>query len=138
MPLATTYVESGINTLLLTNAEVTALVADRVYPVRMPEGAQMPALVYTSISSVPVVGISGQNKLTKKRLQVDCYGSTYPDVKHLEQAVNNALINYQGTPDANSTSIESIQQLLSIDLYEDDAKLYRVNLDFEVWFVATY
>jgi hypothetical protein len=131
--------EEGIYTLLVNDSGVSALVVDRVFPVQAPEGAPAPLIVFLGVSIVPVTGVSGQNKLTKKRMQFDCYGQTYSDAKKLEKAINHVLINYQGTlGDSDSTYVNGIQALLSQDLFDSDANLYRVSLDFEVWFIATY
>jgi hypothetical protein len=131
--------EEGIYILLVNDTGISALAADRIYPVLAPPEAPAPLIVFLGVSIVPVNGISGQNKLTKKRMQFDCYGQTYSDAKKLEQAVNHVLINYQGTlSDGDSTYVNGIQSLLSQDLFDSDANLYRVSLDFEVWFIATY
>ena len=131
--------EEGIYSLLANDAGITALVGNRIFAVQADEAANAPLIVFFGVSTVPVTGISGQNKLTKKRMQFDCYGQVYGDAKAVEKAINHALINFQGTlADTDRTYVNGIQALLSQDLFDSDANLYRVSLDFEVWFIATY
>jgi hypothetical protein len=130
--------EEGISLRLQTFNETQAIVGDRVFPLVLPSEEDLPALVFQGISVSPVLGVSGQNALTKRRLQVDCYGKQYADVKTLERAVNHALVNFQGAlADGDVTYVDSIYLNNAVDLFESDANQYRVMLDFDVWFIAT-
>src|SRR6266403_1201399 len=125
--------EEGIKQRLATFSETQAIVGDSVFPLQLPPEQNVPALVYAIVSTSPVLGISGQNNLTKKRLQVDGYDKTYAGIKALEKAVNHALLNFQGTlADGDATYVDSIYTNTAVDLFESDANLYRVMLDFDV------
>lgn len=130
--------EEGIKARLSAFEEVSDIVADNIFPMVLPTENSIPALVYQGISVQPVLGISGQNALQKKRLQVDCYGKTYAEVKLLERAVMHCLVNFQGTlEDSDSTYVDAIYLNNTVDLYESEAQLYRVSIDFDVWFITT-
>lgn len=130
--------EEGIRLRLATFSETQTLSGDNVFPLVLPPEQPMPALVYQMVSVSPVLGVSGQNPLTKRRLQVDCYDKTYGGSKLLERAVNHALINFQGPlGDSDATFVDSIYTNNAVDLFESDVNLFRVMLDFDVWFIAT-
>lgn len=128
--------EIGLYGLLVADPAVSALVADRIYPVHMKEKSAQPSVVYQGVSINNVTSLDGQNALTKKRIQYDCYDDDYITVKALEKAICNALINYRGTL-SEGTEVQDITLALSVDLFEQDPFLFRVTLDFEVWFIAT-
>jgi hypothetical protein len=94
-----------------------------VFPLIAPDGQAAPYLTYQNISNVPemtLTGISAQNT----RLQIDCYASTYAGVKSLEAAVDAAML---------TSGIVQIPQMRQ-DLYEDVVKLYRVQMDYSIWY----
>lgn len=129
-------IEKGLHDLLLNDPSVSSLAVNRIYPVLMKEKSKQPSIVYQTISMTPVDSLDGQNALTKKRIQFDCYSTTYGEVKRLEAAVISALAGFRGTL-SDGTVVQSLMLSLSVDLYEQDSLLYRVTLDFEAWYIAS-
>jgi hypothetical protein len=114
--------------LLSANAGVAALVGDRIFPQVMPQGGQLPALVYAVVDDVPENTLTGYT-LRGARVQIDCYGKAY--------------IAAQGTADAVVSALAEIvtEGLAAVllsrrDGYEDETTLHKVMLDFSLWIGA--
>ncbi len=61
-----------------------------VYPVTMPQGATLPGMCYQFISSTPQRSHAG-NSLTRRRLQISCWGKTAAAATTLGDSVKSAL-----------------------------------------------
>ena len=77
----------AIYKLLTQSTEVTA----DVYPVRILEGASLPAVVLTQISRVANDTSSSYSKSDVSRVQIDCVGSTATDAFNLAESVRLAM-----------------------------------------------
>jgi len=100
-----------------------ALVSGRCYPVTPPEKCAKPYIIFQVISNVPDVSLDGPTGLSRRRVQVDVYGTTYDAVKILEQQIFAAM------EAATFTNVP----LMSRDGYERETKTNRVSMDFSIW-----
>ena len=107
-------VETDLYDALVADSAVGAVIADRIYPVVMPDNVTYPALAYSVISTTPI----GSNGCYRTRIQVDGYATSYATIKSLRDAVL-ALANGRNdyTPQINA------------DLWEDDLDLYHQPID---------
>lgn len=112
-----------IESILYTHLkdEVT-LVDGRVYPMKMAQDSLKPALVYTVIEDSDRQFMSGSFFNSDIRIQLDCYAESYLDVQALKAQVKEALYSFDYPP----------FELSSRDIYEDDTKLYRQLIDFNI------
>ena len=125
--------EAGLHALLQADASLSSLVGNRIHPLVLPEDCVKPAVVYQRISTVPTITMDGPADLTTCRLQFDCYGTHYNDVKACADAVSHVLEGYTGTlPDG--TYVFDIELDGMQDRYESEARLYRVSADYFVRF----
>lgn len=90
-------IEEALRAILIGNAGVSALVAGRVYPVVMPQGAALPAVAYQRISANRQHNLAGPGGLTRVRFQLTNIASTYSSMKALANAVRVAVDGYRGT-----------------------------------------
>lgn len=93
----------------------------RVFAIIAEQGAVAPYVVYSLISSVPLDNLEGRPSLDNRRVQIDCYATTYKAAKNLFYACRDRL--------------EAISHLTSESFvnYESDTKLFRVSGDFSLW-----
>jgi hypothetical protein len=96
-----------------------------VYPLQMPVGATLPAMVYQFISEIPMRHHGGAD-MVRRRLQVSCWGKTYAAAVTLGDSVRAAL-------DLNQTNIELITAENISDFKDADAELYRRIVEFYIW-----
>lgn len=135
--------EEAIVERLTGYAPLAALVADRVYPLMLPQDVAWPAITYQRISGVSDHHLGGPSGLTETRLQVDVWSQVRDGVDaHLEARrvalqVKAALDGFRGDV-ASSDSPPATLRIKSArlendqDLEEDEPRTYRVSLDFMI------
>ena len=134
--------EEALRALLAADAAVAALVGARIYPVEIPQGADMPALVYTRISGPRDHAFSGPTGLAMARVQVDAYAdpaasaSAYASAKGLIRAVRQAVDGYRGA--SAGTEIGGIFSDDERDFREEGvsgvSRRARVSMDLICWY----
>lgn len=117
---------------LTADAAVTALVAQRIFPDELPEGIELPAIVYQVISDVPENSFDGDAATRRKtaRLQVDSYARAetgksgrYRRAHQVATAVENVIANLSDVD--LSGSLDAAR-----DLYDNVTGYARVSQDF--------
>ena len=125
--------EKVIYTLLSADAGVTALVAARIYPSRLPQNTTMPAIAYEVISAMELTPIDAQAgyQIVRTRVQVTCMAKNYAEVKNTVEAVRIACLYKSGT--IGGVKVLSIlRDGVGPDLRDDDLALYLQSIDFVV------
>lgn len=118
----------GIYNLLTTDAGVSALVGNRVFPAVMEQGVTMPAICYTIISAGRISALIQDTDLVETLVQVDCYSETYPQARDVHQAVRAAMQRYQGTN--AGIVIDDVVVEDERDIREEETKLFRTSVDY--------
>jgi|SRR5579884_495242 len=113
--------EQGITALL--NGSIAALVGNRVYPVTIPEGAELPCLSYQVVSGASEYALDGSAE-TEKTIQFDAWGTTYADAKTIQKALHDLLDGYSGTL-ADGTQVKGTFRGLELDDFQSEARVYR-------------
>lgn len=115
-------------------AGLTGLVSTRIHPVRLPQNCTMPAVTYQIVSGPRVSNFGDDTGDVRYRVQVDCWASAVTGESASADAVADqvkaALQRYRG---GNIQDIY-LENEIDGDAYESDADLYRVTLEFIVWF----
>lgn len=123
----------GLFALLTGDSGVAALIATRMYPVELPEGEQLPALLYRFVGgkSSPTLTTSG---MQRARVQFDCFGDTYDDASSLRAAVVGALNGYVGTL-ADGTELQNADVMgPGTDFFDDDPRSFRCMVEFYLYY----
>lgn len=122
-------VSQAVYNLLTANAALTALVGARIYPLRTPQAVQAPFLIYY-LEDEPIDtkdGIATQELYT---LQITAFATGYETIQSIRAAIKTALDRKYGTVVSNK--IDTIVYNDSRDGYDDNAKLYKVDLSFDI------
>lgn len=96
----------------------------RVYPLAAPSPVTLPYCVYQVISQVPSNVLTGTPGLYNTRIQVDVLARLYSECQTLKASLRSAMASGFGN---------NAKEILTQDLYEEDAKLHRVSMDWSVW-----
>jgi hypothetical protein len=99
-------------------------VGGRLYPLVTPSPVTLPYAVYQVISQVPSNVLADTPGLFNTRIQVDVFARTYAECQTLKASVRTAMVSGFGF---KATEINTT------DLFEEEARLYRVSLDWSVW-----
>ena len=130
-------VEKAIRSILIDDAAVKNLVADRAYPIVRREGSALPAIVYQQISGVRDHVFAGPSGFVEARFQINCWAETYEGADALADAVRVAMDAYHGTKE--SVVIQCIHLIDEGDMpvlsaENEELSFHGKRLDFMVWF----
>jgi hypothetical protein len=94
-------IEEGIVYRLKNYSGLSALVGDRIYPLKLPQGVILPAVTYQRISTPRVITHDqGTGGLAMPRFQFSAYDDGYSSVKAVIKQIREALNGYKGLPEA--------------------------------------
>jgi hypothetical protein len=94
-------VEAAMYSVLAGNAGVTALVggsmSPRIYPLGIPQGKSVPAIVYQQVTSGDIVTVDGPMDPRTDYFQVTCWDDNPDGARSLAEAVRTALTAAAGS-----------------------------------------
>lgn len=112
--------EKVVRALLAADPTVSASVGTRIYPVTLPEGAALPAIVLDHISTVdqPTIDANAPLALVESRISVQVIADSYVTLKSLIEACRTALQFKRGT--IAGVSVVTVRRALVGPEYKDD------------------
>jgi hypothetical protein len=113
-----------IYSTLTSNGDVSDIIGDRLFPLRMPRDGALPAAVFQLITTVPVNSLDGDSGLDSLRIQIKAWAARYADAHTLADAIRAAL----RTDAALKVTTEFID-----DDQDEETLSYCVILQFSVW-----
>jgi hypothetical protein len=131
-------VEEALISLVLADAAVAALIAERFYPVGVPQDDPLPAATYQMISAGREQNMAGPDGLVEARFQVNCWAGTYVAAYELAEKVRLCL-NGQAAVTVAAVYISLIELLDEGDtpvIVPESSRqdTYGRRMDFRVWF----
>jgi len=130
--------ESGLRAFLLTDSGLQTAVAGRVYPLQLPQDTTLPAITYQRISTVRDHAMEAPMTLPDARFQFDVWADNYLASKSIAELVRKKLNGYKGA--AGGEEIQGAFLDSERDFYEkvsDITDIYRVSMDFMIWYRET-
>lgn len=119
-------IEADIKTALDDHSGLSALIGSRSYAIRLPDQPTYPCVVFSRIETTPNHTLTGRNNLTMARWQFEVRSQTYGEARDVVEQLKSAL---EG---ATFTALLESEQDIP---YEDEVKVYRVDVDFDIWFI---
>ena len=113
------YIEKAIAAALKASPEVSAVCAGRVYPLKIPQGTMLPAVVYQRTYSSPDYTLQGYSS-EGVVLMLNSFALTYEAAKELALAVRSVLA---GAP------INAILRN-ELDLHEESADVFCISAEY--------
>ena len=113
------YIEKAIAAALKASPEVSAVCAGRVYPLKIPQGTKLPAVVYQRTYSSPDYTLQGYSS-EGVVLMLNSFALTYEAAKELALAVRSVLA---GAP------VNAILRN-EIDLHEESADVFCISAEY--------
>ena len=83
--------QADIYAVLSGTSAIASICGDRIYPKRMPQGASVPAVVYTMNEITPVKSLSGESGLDIGIVEIVCWSQDYAQAHALAAAVRSAF-----------------------------------------------
>jgi hypothetical protein len=125
--------EEALYTYVLGDADVAALVDDRMYPFRLAEGCDLPAIAFQRISAARMYtfdAFANTAAWVTARMQFSCWGTSALDALKVGHAVMLALSGYEGS--MAGIYVGSAFAALEVDTYESNDRKYRRVVDFYI------
>ncbi|MBB3410660.1 hypothetical protein FHT87_004592 [Rhizobium sp. BK316] len=88
---------SIVREILAVDADIIAVVAQRIFPIELPQKIQLPAIVLSSVDEIDGRHLSGSDRYPVSRFIVDCVAATYQAADVLGDDVRDTLIDYRGS-----------------------------------------
>ena len=133
-----TVIDEGLIAYLKTIAGVTGLVSTRIYGMLIPQGATLPCVVITRISTprtltMDTSGATGD--LTSPRFQFDAWSETHANAFAISKAIRAAMNGATGSigSGATTTTIRASLENQYAPTWEPEAELYRGRSEFIIW-----
>lgn len=124
-------IEETLRLWITREATVTALVGQRVYPLVVPEGASLPAIVYRRISTERVYSHDGFSGLAKPRFQFSCVSTHYSEARAVANALRS-LLNGRIGP-----GLQGVYAETEYDDYDHTDRTFTTHIDFFIWYTET-
>jgi len=131
-------IEASLVAHLKATAGIAALVSTRVYGMVIPQGATLPCVVITRISTprtltMDTSGATGD--LTSPRFQFDAWSETHASSFAISKAIRAAMNGATGSigSGATTTTIRASLENQYAPTWEPEAELYRGRSEFIIW-----
>ena len=89
--------ETALVARLNASPNVTALVANRIFPLEAPQEAPAPWIVYQRVSTNPFIVLHGSSGLDDPRIQFNIWADTYAVARSVAIQVRQSLHDYQSS-----------------------------------------
>lgn len=116
--------------LLNSNADLSAIVGDKIYPLVIDEHRVYPAVVY-GIESSP---LQAKDILPERevRVKIDCYGKTYAESKAIAAQVEKSLHGYEGQVNNILVKYLALENASDGHFEDKGVKLFQDSQDFKM------
>jgi len=126
-------IDAAIFTKLSGDVSVSAIVASRIYPMRMPQGVVFPAISFDRVSTdTRDLTHNGTNQTAQGTFQFSCFAEDPKTVKQLSAAVVKALHGWKGTVSGEKIFRSSV--LNETDLFDEDMGIFQVAIDVAIMY----
>lgn len=89
--MANDRLQSSIFSVLNGDSALTALVGDRIYPVKALQGIEFPYIVFSRISGQIGIHMQGASNDREARIQFDVFTKNYPDLDDIRDRLHELL-----------------------------------------------
>lgn len=129
--------EEALYARLTAHAGLTALIATRVYPKQIPQGAALPAVVFERIAARRHHAMGADAGVATPRFRVTAWAraaagkSAYENVKDVAAQVRAALSRFRGT--VAGVVIQDVLLEGETDISEPNTEIQGVAQSYDVW-----
>lgn len=123
-------VGKAIFDLLLGDADLRAIVNNRIFPEVAQQDAVLPYVVYNISSNEPSDTKREPSKLDTAQVEVNLYSTSYSDCIDMATHVRAALDRVTGT--YSGVNVQSIQYLGEVIDFDEAQRAYNITSDYDV------
>ena len=123
-------VGKAIFDLLLGDADLRAIVNNRIFPEVAQQDADLPYVVYNISSNEPSDTKREPSKLDTAQVEVNLYSTSYSECIDMATHVRAALDRVRGT--YSGVNVQSIQYLGEVIDFDEAQRTYNITADYDV------
>jgi hypothetical protein len=113
----------------LSNSGTAA--ADRVFPMKVPQGEELPCITYKLISDPGEPTHSGPSSLRHPRFQLDCWGNNYLEAATLADEVISRMDGYKGLMGGTLVHASFLED--ARDNHDPETGRHWLSVDVIIW-----
>jgi len=116
-------IDVDLRTYLLSKSDITDLVGNRIYALRLPQNTTSPAIVYDIGAGFPLAQLGSLESVVRYNVALSVYSPSYASMRQLSEHITtqlNGMTGTMGTTPVTGANVESV-----INTYEEGLKLYR-------------
>ena len=110
---------------------MSALIANRFYPNKLPQDVKLPAMTYQRISGQRVHSHGGNSGLAFPRFQFSAWAKKYTQAVDLTEKLRLAIDGFRGT--VLGVRIDVILFQGDRGFYENDLDIHQIASDYIIW-----
>lgn len=114
---------------LSKSATIHAAVADRIYPVQLPQNATKPALVYREMYTDNTYLLQADDTLLRPTIEIECHADSYGSARAVMRTVKGVLQNYSGL--MGDAAVQAVLVSGGAEDYNPETLTYWRSLEFE-------
>ncbi len=129
----------AVYTFLAADSNITAQVSTRIYRDRLPQGATLPAIVYTLVTGTVEHHMENAADLSNDVYQIDIWASTRSSANSIGELVRLRLDGYYGafgSEQVGGVLLQSTQHISEEPVDDSDTWLHRQISDYSIWYVS--
>lgn len=123
--------------ILTDNANLIAVVGDRITPMEIAQTSVFPAICFRQISEPQNNTKSGHSKTNYARVQVDIVANTYTEAASIAKLVRFAMLTITAPVIVNGSmvlGVELLDQIPFTDSTESEEGTFRIMQDYSICF----
>lgn len=116
-------IDIDLRSHLLSNSNITGLVGNDVYALRLPQDKTTTAIVYDIGAGFPLAQLGSLESVTRYNVTLSVYSPSYVSMRQVSEHITaqlNGMSGTMGTTNVTGAHVESV-----INTYEEEQKLYR-------------
>lgn len=129
-------IRPALRAYLLADSGVAAVVATRIYPIKIPQGVNQSSIVYSRISGRGDYHMGGPSGLAMPHYQIDAWAPKADDATALANLIKDRIDGFRGVMGTGPAAV-TVQGVFLIDEredYDDTVKLHRMSRDYAIDF----
>src|ERR1044072_9333300 len=95
-------IRPALRSFLLGSAPIAAMVAARVYPIKLPQGTTGASIVYTRVSGQGDYHLHALSRFASHRFQIDAWSPTADGATSLADLIRDRIDGYRGDMGSDS------------------------------------
>lgn len=130
-------VRRALRSFLLGAPAIAAVVAERVYTIKLPQGTTLASIVFNRISGGGDYHMQGLSGFAQHRFQIDAWAPTADAAASLADLIRDRIDGYRGDMGTDSPPVVTVKGVFMVDQredYDDAAKLNRMSRDYMIAF----